>query len=338
MKVKFLFALLLGWLTVSGQNISGKWYGKLTQEPGGFRRVYSFELDIVQDNGLNKDSISGTSYAYIDYQIEARIGFTGSINGDTITLRENVYQIQEETAPTGWVICIKNLHLAHLVVDNKEFLRGRWTGIANGQSKPCVPGLLILARNPKDLNPFIEKNGYQPIEKPKAIVENTSLKQSAGGSFTGRAAEQSVTGKGVGLENIPDNEIPGPGGIFENRVVSRLSEITVTNKELLLYLLDYSKVDRDSISVFLNRQPILHKVAITEKPVKINLVLNQSLPKNELLFLAESMGDVPPNTAGIAIKDGDQWHKIKVQSDEKKSSAIYLKFKKEEKAVPESSP
>ncbi|HEY0898986.1 MAG TPA: hypothetical protein VGD90_06610 [Sphingobacteriaceae bacterium] len=332
MKVKFLFALLLGWLSVSGQNINGKWYGKLTQEPGGYRRVYSFELDIVQDNDLHKDSISGTSYAYIDYQIEARIGFTGSIRGDTITLRENEYQIQEETAPTGWVICIKNLRLAHLRVDNKEFLRGRWTGIANGQDKPCVPGLLILARNPRDLKPFIEKNGYQPSDKPRAIVENTALNSSAEGSPEGKPGEESGTGKGLDSNTALGEEFTGPGGVFENTVVSKLSEITVSQKELQLYLLDYSKVDKDSISVYLNRQPILQKVAITEKPVKINLTLNENLPRNELLFFAESLGEVPPNTAGIALKDGDQWHKIKIQSDHQKSSAIYISIKKEIKS------
>jgi len=329
MKVNFLFTLLLGWLSVSGQNINGKWYGKLTQEPGGYRRVYSFELDIVQDNDLHKDSVSGTSYAYIDYQIEARIGFTGSIRGDTINLKENEYQIQEETAPTGWVICIKNLRLAHLVVDNKEFLRGRWTGIANGQDKPCVPGLLILARNPKDLKPFIEKHGYQPSDKPRAILENTALNQP--GQQNAQEQSENKSG-GTGAGQIIGNEMPGPGGVFENTVVSELSEITVSHRELQLYLLDYSKVDKDSISVYLNRQPLLQKVAITEKPVKIKVLLDESLPKNELLFFAESLGEVPPNTAGIAIKDGDQWHKIKVQSDQQKSSAVYIIIKKEEKA------
>lgn len=326
MKVKFLLILLFGFLSVSGQNISGKWYGKLTQEPGGYRRVYNFELEIVQDDDLQKDSISGTSYAFIDYQIEARIGFTGSIQGDTITLTENEYQIQEDTAPTGWVICIKQFRLAALRVDNKDFLRGRWTGVAHGQAMPCMPGLLILARNPKDLKQFIDQNGYEAPARPRSIVENLAL--TKGGSATS-SENSGDPGQGNGFDNGAEgNTIVGPGGVFENTIVSKLSEIEVQNKELQFYLLDYSKVDNDSISVFLNRKQLLDKVAITDKPVKITLVLNENLEKNELLFYAESLGTVPPNTAGIAIKDGEQWHKIKIQSDELKTSAIYLKLKK----------
>jgi hypothetical protein len=325
MKSLLLLALLLSADMAVGQNIDGKWYGSLTQGPGGYRRVYNFELDIVQNS---ETELSGTSYAYIGYQIEAKIGFTGKITGDTITVTENIYQIQEEIAPQGWLICIKTLKFAHFRSDNKEFLRGRWTGIANGTETACVPGLLILARNPRDLKRFIEKNGYESPMRPVSIIESES-DNSAGLS----GGKQNAGGHGIFPdESMGGSEIIGPGGIFRNTVVSKLSEIIVNNRELQFYLLDYSKVDNDSVSVFLNRKILLDRVAITEKPFRITLVLNEQLENNELLFVADSQGDDPPNTAGVAIKDGDQWHKIKVRSDDQKSSAIYLKVRQATKS------
>lgn len=328
----FFLALLLSGPAAESQNLSGKWYGRLTQEPGGYRRVYNFELDIVEDNRGQKTTLSGTSYAFIDYQIEAKIGFTGEVTGDTITLTENVYQIQEETAPTGWVICIKTLRLAHLRSENKDFLRGRWTGTAHGQETACVPGLLVLARNPKDLRQFVEKNGYQSPDRPVTISE-TGL--TGGGTGSDTTQEPSAGDQATGLAGVAGTgEIPGPGGIFENTVVSKLTEILVDHDVVQFYLLDYSKVDHDSISVFLNRKLLLSRVAITEKPVKLTLKLDKGLEKNELLFVADSQGEVPPNTAGIAIRDGEQLHKFKVQSDEKKSSAVYLTVRKKPAVSP----
>lgn len=328
----FLLGLLLCGLAADSQNLGGKWYGRLTQEPGGYMRVYDFELDIVEDHQGEQTKLSGTSYAWVDFQVEAKIGFTGEVTGDSITLTENVYQIQEETAPVGWVICIKTLKLAHLRSDNKEFLRGRWTGMAHGQATPCVPGLLILARNPKDLRQFIERNGYRSPDHPVTIATESS---PGGRGTPDGASDPDPGGEGTALADIPGTgETPGPGGIFENTVVSKLTEVIVDNREVQFYLLDYSKVDHDSISVYLNRKLLLDRVAITDKPVKITLTLDDILEKNELLFVADSQGEVPPNTAGIAIRDGEQLHKFKVQSDDKKSSAIYLTVRKK----PQSSP
>ncbi len=326
MKMIFFLALLLSGPLAESQNLNGKWYGRLTQEPGGYRRVYNFELDIVEENQGQRTTLSGTSYAFIDYQIQAKIGFTGEVTGDTLTLTENVYQIQEETAPAGWVICIKTLRLAHLRSENKDFLRGRWTGTAHGQETACVPGLLILARNPKDLRQFVEKNGYQPPDRPVTISGTALNRGGAGTEATGDPTPDNQVSDLA--ETAGTQDIAGPGGIFENTVVSKLTEVLVDHDEVQFYLLDYSRVDHDSISVFLNRKLLLSRVAITEKPIKLTLKLDQALEKNELLFVADSQGEVPPNTAGIAIRDGEQLHKFKVQSDDKKSSAIYLTLRK----------
>lgn len=327
MRTCYIIILLMAVSSATAQNIGGKWYGRLTQEPGGYRKIYDFELDLVQDDNIKKDSITGTSYAYIPYQIEAKIGLNGHIDGDTVRLMESGYLIQEEMAPTGWSICIKNLHLSYFKQDNKEFLRGRWTGQTTEGGTTCKPGLIILARNRKDLRKFIDENGYNGPDYPKTIVDKTPVTSVAGYGDDAGGASASAIGPGLDSAFTNGAMIPPFSPEFRNTVVSRISEVEVENQELTLYLLDYSKVDNDSISVYFNRQLMADNVAITEKPLVFKLTINPKVGSNELLFYAKTLGDIPPNTAGIGIKDGQTMHKIKIESDLMKTSAVYLKLK-----------
>ncbi|HEY1024647.1 MAG TPA: hypothetical protein VGE26_05735 [Sphingobacteriaceae bacterium] len=320
-----LIILTLSFSVSFGQNIGGKWYGKLTQEPGGYRKIYDFELELVQDDNIRKDSITGVSYAYIPQQIEAKIGLSGFIDKDTIRLKESAYLIQDDVVPLGWTLCIKDLHLNYMLINNKEFLRGRWEG-QTAEGRNCKPGLIILARSRKDLKNFIAENGYN-ANYPKSIVtDHPGAATGAGGKGGTQADGQHQTGFPDSAHSV-NSLVPAFTGDFKNTSVSRISELEVENRELTLYLLDYSKVDNDSISVYFNRKLIIDKVAITEKPIVVTLTLDPGLPSNELLFYAQSLGDIPPNTAGIGIKDGGIMHKIKIESDLLKTSAVYLKPK-----------
>ncbi len=107
------------------QNLSGKWYGKITQQPGGYSQLYDFELDLNQ-----KKNIWGNSYAYLDDSVEIRIGLSGYVDKDTIRLSESRDWVRYNKVPWNWIACIKNINVVYRKENNNEYLEGNWTGVS----------------------------------------------------------------------------------------------------------------------------------------------------------------------------------------------------------------
>jgi hypothetical protein len=129
-----------------------------------------------------------------------------------------------------------------------------------------------------------------------------------------------------------------PAGNKENRFVDfstpfleteakKVTEIVVHNKELRLQLLDYLRVDNDTVSVYLNRNILAKNVWISKRATIINFRLDPGLEMHELLLYAENLGQIPPNTSELLIIDGRDTHRVMIVSDKQKTAAVYLKYK-----------
>jgi hypothetical protein len=125
--MKWLSCILLSLLVsnVFSQEISGKWYGKLTQGPGGYNNLYDLELNLNQ-----KKNIWGESFASYGNANKVRVGLSGQLAGDRILLSENIELIREDTVPWGWIACIKKFNLTYRKENNLEYLEGTWTGVS----------------------------------------------------------------------------------------------------------------------------------------------------------------------------------------------------------------
>lgn len=148
------------------QDVSGKWYGKITQGPGGYSQLYNLELDLKQRTG-----ITGESYSYIPDILDARVGLSGSIKGNYIELQEFKDLVKEERLPLTWVLCIKKFVLTYRAEGNIEYLQGDWSGVSKEDGDECVPGKIVLARTKQDLQTFFDKGGFNvPIPAPPVPV------------------------------------------------------------------------------------------------------------------------------------------------------------------------
>src|SRR5690606_33745207 len=68
-----------------------------------------------------------------------------------------------------------------------------------------------------------------------------------------------------------------------------------TNKVTLL-IMDYGTIDNDTVTIFYNDKIIANSIRLTNKAAEFELELEDHL-RNELVFVANNLGDVPPNTA-----------------------------------------
>ncbi len=97
----------------------------------------------------------------------------------------------------------------------------------------------------------------------------------------------------------------------------------VTHSDLQIQIVDYMKVDNDTVSVYLNRNLLAKNIRIDKRPA----LLNTRIELHELLLYAENLGQVPPNTSEMIVVDGDKRHRVMIVSDKEKTAAVYLKYK-----------
>lgn len=119
----------------------------------------------------------------------------------------------------------------------------------------------------------------------------------------------------------------GAGPNFRKTSLSSPVALEVSSSVIRMELKDYLKEDNDTVSIYLNRQPLFSNLNIKKKPYKFVVWLNRELVVNELIMYANNLGLIPPNTSYLLISDGEKTHKLLIQSSLEKSAAIYLKYK-----------
>lgn len=289
--------LLLSFQTSFSQNIQGKWVGKITQQPGGYSQLYDLEFDLSQ-----RKNIWGESFAFEGDSVKIRIGLSGYIDKDSIRLNESLGWIREDKVPFKWIACIKQFHLAYRSEGGFEYLEGRWTGFSkDDSSSPCYPGMVILSRSVEGLNKFLE-------DRRDSVV----------------TTEPTVTAS-------LDPQVLDFSSNFLNTEPKKVTEIIVTQPDLQIQLVDYMKVDNDTVSVYLNRNLLAKNIRISKRPALLNFRLDTRIEFHEILLYAENLGLVPPNTSELILVDGENRHRVMIVSDKEKTAAVYLRYKPKKK-------
>ena len=277
--------------SAGAQELRGKWFGFITQLPGAFSEIYSLELDLRTDG----DRMRGESLVSIRDTLYVRIGLYGSADADSIRLHDNVAEVRQEILPPGWMMCLKTMALALLNDGTRELLQGTWSGTGR-DLEPCLPGRIILVRNKEDLAGVLKF-----LNSP----------------FRPAATSPAPAGQ--------DYSAP-----FLNTSARRVAEIPVSSRELQLQLRDYRKIDNDTVSVYLNRSPLVRNIRIARRMTKVSFRLDPATDLHEILLYAENLGQIPPNTSQLVLIDGRKTHRVTIRSDKQQSAAIYLRYKPQE--------
>jgi hypothetical protein len=91
---------------------------------------------------------------------------------------------------------------------------------------------------------------------------------------------------------------------------------------------DNGDIDGDSISVFMNGQPVLAKKELDVKGLNMYIKLDNSKPVNELSMFAENLGRYPPNTALMVVYDGEKRHEIYLSSSLTQNASVRIRRQK----------
>ena len=97
-----------------------------------------------------------------------------------------------------------------------------------------------------------------------------------------------------------NNILPGSTAGRTNKEVKH---IIIHQKKLTLYVYDNGDVDGDSVSVFYNGKLMMNHMRLSEKPIVLNIDIDEKAKLHSIVLFAENLGTVPPNSALIIFTD-----------------------------------
>ncbi|MFY7898763.1 MAG: hypothetical protein ACOVNY_01180, partial [Chitinophagaceae bacterium] len=118
---------------------------------------------------------------------------------------------------------------------------------------------------------------------------------------------------------------------INQRATSKIIYVETMSDSVHIDLYDNGVFDKDSISVIFNKKIVVYKqVLTTNKAISFDIKIEAGEKKNEMIFYAENLGIVPPNSALMVITDKQgKRTEISVVNDLKNNTVIYfVKLKK----------
>lgn len=98
--------------------------------------------------------------------------------------------------------------------------------------------------------------------------------------------------------------------LVTQRKNTELSHLEINVKSITLNVYDNAVVDGDTVSIFYNGRLLLSHQRLSEKPIVINLQLDEGRTRHEIVLFAENLGGIPPNTALIVVYAGDKRYEL----------------------------
>ncbi len=113
--------------------------------------------------------------------------------------------------------------------------------------------------------------------------------------------------------------------VVGDREVKISKKIVVTSEKLRIKVWDINQQDGDTVSVNLNGKWVINRHYLTNEGTFFEVEIEG--PQNFLILHAHNLGEIPPNTAGIAVYDRKGKQTAVLRSNMQVSDALLLEYK-----------
>lgn len=342
-------------LSLQAQDISGIWRGHFVQGGGrmaeifGYEEKYKFEVQIIQNN----KQLSGVTYSYLTTVFYGKANLVGSFNPSTkkVLLEEN--KLLEVKSQSGGGACLMTCFLQYNKVNGVEYLEGNYSSVSARDTSRCGSGRVYLrkvensdfykepfivelekARERRQNPPVVRNN--PPATRPAPPVQANPEDTPAAKAETPERVKDAGPPVAHKIIPVPKDTVasppppPAPAVPKPKDLVTRANEVVQTiNAEagdITISIYDNGTIDNDTVSVYVNNKLVISRERLTDQPITFTVSLDKTNAVQEVVLVAENLGDIPPNTSLMVVKAGGQTHEVRITSTETKNAVVLLKL------------
>jgi hypothetical protein len=219
----------------------------------------------------------------------------------------------------------------------------RSTLFAHLRELNLMPGSNYVATESIAETPTKQKENKTKVEKQPAVVQTKVSSEQNTAVINAKSAEKAATsGTGSKSKNDKGNTEMEPESISSKTIAAKSSTpqvlsynqrkervqqaVDITSDSLQLSFYDNGVVDGDSISVYVNDQPVITNSKLTSVATKQKIYVG-GMTEIRLVLVAENLGTLPPNTGLLVIRDGDKTYQVNFTADMQTNASILLRRK-----------
>lgn len=363
MRKLFLLLLAAAPLLIHAQDLTGVWQGHFQPGDGtrsnlfGFENRYKFEVQIAQHD----KKFDGVTYSYLSSVFYGKAAAAGTVNPKTGKVLLEEGKLLEVRESYGDIVCIMTCFLQYTKSGDEEFLEGKYISMNVKDSTPCDRGTVFLrkvATSDFYKEPFlVEKEKELKKDPPAALLKTPPVihhhpdsSATAGGhrpashpihhppavtpaappplaraTMPQRSTTKPALDSGAGISHRFRTITPR---VLLDRSNQQLRTLTVNTHEVVLNIYDDGIIDGDSVSVYLDNKMVINHAMLTDRPLVVNIHLDEDNDYHELVMVADNEGTIPPNTSLMIVKVGDKEYKVNISTSMQKNATITFKYVK----------
>lgn len=299
--------------------MGGSWYGKADVVLDGTFNNYLTEL-VIKQKGNKVEGIFGYYFrnGYQSFYVK------GTYDPQTrqVSIPDIPVVFYKANSIDG-VTCNMSFEGTLRVSKVGSFVRGAFS--SDSKYRYTCPELRVLfsqdslVQQDSVINNGMAKKLWQPSVEDIVVVDDAD----------GPEIKNAVTNNGLSRPtvNSPTIDTKSLTNRFKQRQTIVTKELAVVSDSVRISFYDNGDIDGDSISVFLNGNPVLEKQMISAKALTVYVKLDPTKEFNDLAMFAENLGRIPPNTALMVVYDGDTPQEVFLTSNLSQNGSVRIRRK-----------
>jgi hypothetical protein len=211
----------------------------------------------------------------------------------------------------------------------KDTITIKKSAVQNHSITPTKPTNTTASKNTNAAKPNTSKPSNTPKIKPGAEAFVVANDKTINDTITSTKLKPVDTVKKQSPQ-LPQaviaTIIPKPKVLLE-RENKLVNTIIVDVPDVRIDYYDNGQIDNDTITVYLNNEKIISSQKLDYTPLTINLHFSDTHISDEIITIADNLGDEPPNTALMVITAGKKRYEVSIVSDEKNNAKVIIEYK-----------
>lgn len=312
--------LMLCTITAGAQSTTGSWYGRADVVAAGSNSNYLTEFALKQKG----DEVEGLfGYYFKDIYQSFFVRGTYDLRSRLLTIKNLPLLFYGSSSRNG-IECPMHFQATLMVSQVNSTLKGRF--YTEAKYRYTCPELTVTM--------MLDKN-ENTDSTLRNTVAGTTFWKPAGEDLVvnaGTAKSNDSTVRFAAASNTPQTQ-PAQQSAPDEKLVSEFSkrsniyekDIVVYDDSILVSFYDNGDIDDDTISVFLNRKPILTRRGLSARALNIYIGLDSTRDVHELSMFANNLGEFPPNTALMVISDRQMRYEFYLSASLKQNASVRLR-------------